>query len=163
MTNISGAQIRAARALLRWSAADLVRESGVSPATINRAESTDGKTTMTFANASAIRRALENAGVELIEENGGGLGARLRRGLELIDESGGGPGERLRRPPKQKRGEPGTGGDYVGREADQREPCSTLEGGAAARRGARSATSRKARMTYKIQLAVQFVQISQNE
>lgn len=37
---------------------------------------------MTFANASAIRRALENAGVELIEENGGGLGARLRRGLE---------------------------------------------------------------------------------
>ena len=89
MRNISGAQIRAARALLRWSAADLVRESGVSPATIHRAESTDGKTTMTFANASAIRRALENAGVELIEENGGGLGARLRRGLEFIDENGG--------------------------------------------------------------------------
>src|SRR6516225_8922244 len=83
MTNLSGAQIRAARALLRWSAADLVRESGVSPATIHRAESTDGKTTMTFANASAIRRALENAGVELIEENGGGLGARLRRGRSL--------------------------------------------------------------------------------
>ena len=104
MTNISGAQIRAARALLRWSAADLVRESGVSPATIHRAESTDGKTTMTLANASAIRRALENAGVELIEENGGGLGARLRRGLELIDENGGGgPGVRLRKPPKQKR------------------------------------------------------------
>ena len=103
MTNISGAQIRAARALLRWSAADLVRESGVSPATIHRAESTDGKTTMTFANASAIRRALENAGVELIEENGGGLGARLRRGLELIDENGGGPGVRRRKPSKQKR------------------------------------------------------------
>jgi hypothetical protein len=103
MTNISGAQIRAARALLRWSAADLVRESGVSPATIHRAESTDGKTTMTFANASAIRRALENAGVELIEENGGGLGARLRRGLELIDENGGGPGVRLRKPDKPRR------------------------------------------------------------
>ena len=102
MTNISGAQIRAARALLRWSAADLVRESGVSPATIHRAESTDGKTTMTFANASAIRRALENAGVELIEENGGGLGARLRRGLELIDENGGGPGVRLRKPDKPR-------------------------------------------------------------
>ncbi len=29
---ILGAQIRAARALLRWSAADLVRESGVSHA-----------------------------------------------------------------------------------------------------------------------------------
>ena len=79
MRNILGAQIRAARALLRWAAADLVRESGVSLATIHRAESVDGKTTMTFANASAIRRALENAGVEFIEENGGGPGARLKQ------------------------------------------------------------------------------------
>jgi transcriptional regulator with XRE-family HTH domain len=76
---ILGAQIRAARALLRWSAADLVRESGVSHATIHRAELVDGKTAMTFANASAIRRALEAAGVELLGENGGGPGARLRR------------------------------------------------------------------------------------
>jgi transcriptional regulator with XRE-family HTH domain len=81
MKNILGAQIRAARALLRWAAADLVRESGVSLATIHRAESVDGKTTMTFANASAIRRALENAGVELIEENGGGPGARLKQNV----------------------------------------------------------------------------------
>jgi hypothetical protein len=79
--NILGAQMRAARALLRWAAADLVRESGVSLATIHRAESVDGKTAMTFANASAIRRALENAGVELIEENGGGPGARLKQCL----------------------------------------------------------------------------------
>jgi hypothetical protein len=50
-------------------------------ATIHRAESVDGKTAMTFANASAIRRALENAGVELIDENGGGPGARLKRRL----------------------------------------------------------------------------------
>ncbi len=79
MKVILGAQIRAARALLRWAAADLVRESGVSLATIHRAESVDGKTAMTFANASAIRRALENAGVELIDENGGGPGARLKQ------------------------------------------------------------------------------------
>jgi hypothetical protein len=79
MRNILGVQIRAGRALLRWAVADLVRESGVSLATIHRAESVDGKTAMTFANASAIRRALENAGVELIEENGGGPGARLRK------------------------------------------------------------------------------------
>jgi hypothetical protein len=85
MKNILGAQMRAARALLRWSAADLVRESGVSLATIHRAESVDGKTAMTFANASAIRRAFENAGVEFIEENGGGPGVRLRR--HLSDQS----------------------------------------------------------------------------
>ena len=81
MKSILGVQMRAARALLRWAAADLVRESGVSLATIHRAESVDGKTAMTFANASAIRRALENAGVELIEENGGGPGARLKHRL----------------------------------------------------------------------------------
>jgi transcriptional regulator with XRE-family HTH domain len=76
---IFGAQIRAARALLRWSAVDLVRESGVSHATIHRAESVNGKTAMTFANSVAIRRALEAAGVELLDENGGGPGARLRK------------------------------------------------------------------------------------
>jgi hypothetical protein len=85
MKDILGVQIRAARALLRWAAADLVRESGVSLATIHRAESLDGKTSMTFANASAIRRALESAGVELIEENGGGPGARLTQ--RLSDQS----------------------------------------------------------------------------
>ena len=85
MATIFGAQMRAARALLRWAAADLVRESGVSLATIHRAESVDGKTAMTFANASAIRRAFENAGVELIEENGGGPGARLKQ--RLSDQS----------------------------------------------------------------------------
>ncbi len=101
MKNILGAQMRAARALLRWAAADLVRESGISLATIHRAESVDGKTAMTFANASAIRRAFENAGVELIDENGGGPGARLtqrlsnqtvRRGANLtsnLDDNGG--------------------------------------------------------------------------
>jgi hypothetical protein len=80
---ITGAQIRAARALLRWSATDLVRQSGVSLATIHRAEVVDGKTAMTFANASAVRRALEAGGVEFIEENGGGPGARLK--LPVLD------------------------------------------------------------------------------
>jgi len=73
--------MRAARALLRWSASDLARESGVSLSTIHRAEAVDGETAMTFANASAIRRALEDAGVEIIEEGDAGPGARLRRPL----------------------------------------------------------------------------------
>src|ERR1700730_10659729 len=103
MLSILGAQMRAARALLRWSASDLVRESGDSLATIHRAQKVDGKTAMTLANASAIRRAFEDAGVELIEENGGGIGAGLKQQLEFIEENGGGPGVRLRKPPKQKR------------------------------------------------------------
>jgi hypothetical protein len=34
---------------------------------------------MTAANDLAIRQALEAAGVEFIDENGGGLGVRLRK------------------------------------------------------------------------------------
>jgi hypothetical protein len=34
---------------------------------------------MTVANDLAVRRALENAGVEFIDENGGGPGVRLRK------------------------------------------------------------------------------------
>jgi hypothetical protein len=79
MKNLLGAQMRAARALLRWPASELARESGVSLATIHRAESVDGVSAMTVVNASAVRRALENAGVEFIDENGGGPGARLRK------------------------------------------------------------------------------------
>ena len=47
-------------------------------ATIRRAELIDGKTSMTAANDLAVRRALELAGVEFIDENGGGPGVRLR-------------------------------------------------------------------------------------
>ncbi|MBR1153705.1 transcriptional regulator [Bradyrhizobium sp. JYMT SZCCT0428] len=73
------AQIRAARALVRWRAQDLARESSVGVATIRRAELTDGETSMTAANDLAVRRALEAAGVEFIDENGGGPGVRLRK------------------------------------------------------------------------------------
>jgi transcriptional regulator with XRE-family HTH domain len=74
-----GAQIRAARALLRWSAADLADASAVGANTIRRAEAEDGITSMTAANQRAIRQALENAGVQFIDENGGGPGVRLRK------------------------------------------------------------------------------------
>jgi transcriptional regulator with XRE-family HTH domain len=72
-------QIRAARALLRWSAEDLARESAVSVATIRRAELTDKETLMNAANDLAIRHALEAAGIEFIDENGGGPGVRLKK------------------------------------------------------------------------------------
>ena len=37
------------------------------------------ETSMTTANDLAVRRALEVAGVEFIDENGGGPGVRLRK------------------------------------------------------------------------------------
>ena len=76
---LSSSQIRAARALVNWSAQDLARHSSVSLRTIRRAELGDRQTSMTAPNDLAIRRAFELAGVEFIDENGGGAGVRLRK------------------------------------------------------------------------------------
>jgi transcriptional regulator with XRE-family HTH domain len=76
---LTSAQIRAARSLIRWSAEDLARRSSLSVATIRRAELVEDETSMTAANDLAVRRALEAAGVEFIDENGGGAGVRLRK------------------------------------------------------------------------------------
>jgi transcriptional regulator with XRE-family HTH domain len=75
---LTGAQIRAARALLRWRAEDLAEKSAVGVATVRRAELSESATSMTVANDAAVRRALEAAGVEFIDQNGGGAGVRLR-------------------------------------------------------------------------------------
>jgi hypothetical protein len=50
----------------------------VSLRTIRRAELADGQTAMTVTNDLAVRGALESAGVEFTDENGGGVGVRLR-------------------------------------------------------------------------------------
>ena len=76
---ISSAQMRAARALLRWSALDLAMASSGGVATIRRVEVVDGEIPVTLANEAALRLALESAGVEFIDENGGGPGVRLRK------------------------------------------------------------------------------------
>jgi len=76
---LTSGQIRAARAFLRWRAEDLARESAVGVATIRRAELADSETSMTTPNDLSVRRALEAAGVEFIDENGGGPGVRLRK------------------------------------------------------------------------------------
>jgi transcriptional regulator with XRE-family HTH domain len=79
MTNITTGQVRAARALLRWTAEELAQAAGVSVATIRRAEPTDGPLTMMPANAAAIVRALEAAGIIFVPENGEGPGVRMRK------------------------------------------------------------------------------------
>lgn len=75
---ITGPQIRAARALLRWSAAKLAGEAGVSRPTVERAETADGVPEMKTHNLLALQRALEGSGVVFtsIEENGVKLTAK---------------------------------------------------------------------------------------
>jgi hypothetical protein len=76
---LASSQIRAARALLRWTVDDLAREAALGRNTILRAEVAYGQTSLTAANDLAIRRAFEAAGVEFIDEDGGGPGVRLRK------------------------------------------------------------------------------------
>lgn len=78
MKTITGAQIRAARALLRWTAEDLANRTNVGVATIRRAEGHDGPTGMTDPNANAVMRALDDAGIELLAEDGNRLGVRFK-------------------------------------------------------------------------------------
>ena len=76
---LTSAQIRAARALIRWSADDLARASAVGVTTIRRAELAEEETSLTAANDRSLRRVLEDAGVEFIDENGGGAGVRMKK------------------------------------------------------------------------------------
>jgi transcriptional regulator with XRE-family HTH domain len=60
---ITSGQIRAARALLRWTAIDLANKSGVGSATIKRMEVMDGVPTGNIKTLMALKAALESAGV----------------------------------------------------------------------------------------------------
>jgi transcriptional regulator with XRE-family HTH domain len=72
------AQIRAARALMGLSQAEVAERAGISVPTIKRAEADRGIRVSADVMAS-IRRALEKAGVIFVEEDGEGAGVRLRK------------------------------------------------------------------------------------
>jgi transcriptional regulator with XRE-family HTH domain len=72
--------VKAARALLGWSAHDLAREAGVSYPTIARLEAADAAEVGGRASTvQAIRAALEAAGVEFIPG-----GTRLREAADQV-------------------------------------------------------------------------------
>jgi predicted transcriptional regulator len=73
---ITSELIRAARALLRWEQRDLAQASGVSLPTIKRLEVTPGVLAAHSSTVTALRTALEAAGIEFT--NGGGSGVRLK-------------------------------------------------------------------------------------
>ncbi len=61
---ITGAQIRAARAMLRWTAAKLADTAGLSHPTIKRIERVDGLPDGRGSTLSRIEEALRAAGIE---------------------------------------------------------------------------------------------------
>ena len=64
-----------ARAAVGWGVRDLAREAKVSTDTIARLERGES---LKLATIETVRTALEAAGVEFIEQNGGGPGVRLK-------------------------------------------------------------------------------------
>jgi len=74
---ITPAQCRAARGLIGWSQQDLASEARVGIVTVHQLEA--GTSQPRRATLDVIRRAFESAGIEFIDENGGGPGVRLRK------------------------------------------------------------------------------------
>jgi transcriptional regulator with XRE-family HTH domain len=71
-------QLRAARALLGWSQTELASRAGLSLPTVKRVEGDFGPTVSEGTRAK-LQLALEAAGLEFLEENGGGIGVRFRK------------------------------------------------------------------------------------
>ena len=76
---VSIRQIKAARALLDWSQEQLAAAAVVSIPTIKRLEANDGPLGGRGQTVEKILKSMEAAGVEFIDENGGGPGVRLRK------------------------------------------------------------------------------------
>jgi transcriptional regulator with XRE-family HTH domain len=77
---IEAAQVRAARALIGWSRAELADAAGVPLSIVDRFET--GQPDISADAVAKVRAALESAGVAFIPKNGGGAGVRLRKGGE---------------------------------------------------------------------------------
>ena len=74
---ITSDQMRAARALLRWSSGDLSENSGVGTATIKRMESMDGVPSGHVKTLIALKEALEQGGVQFVGAPDDSPGVRL--------------------------------------------------------------------------------------
>ena len=61
---LSICQLKAARAMLGWSAADLAAKSGVGATTLRRYEMGDGIPNANIKTLTALKSALEDAGIE---------------------------------------------------------------------------------------------------
>ncbi len=68
-------QVRMARAALQWGVKDLAAKAGTSANTVSRYENGADARGETLRR---IERALMDAGIVFIDENGGGYGVRLK-------------------------------------------------------------------------------------
>ena len=78
-------QIRAARALLRWTAQRLADEAELGISTVQRMEAAEDVPSASGRNLEAVQRCLEAAGIVFIEEDGRGIGVKFQPGARDFD------------------------------------------------------------------------------
>lgn len=76
---ITSGQIRAARALLDWTRSELSEKSGVGISALMRFESADGVPTGNIKTIDAVKKALEEAGIEFIGTPDSQAGVRWKK------------------------------------------------------------------------------------
>lgn len=76
---ITSQQVRAARAMVRMTRAELAHASGVGEATIKRLEASDGVPAAHAKTLDLLTKALEAAGVEFVGSPDDCPGVRVRR------------------------------------------------------------------------------------
>jgi DNA-binding XRE family transcriptional regulator len=75
--SVTSAQLRMARAALNWTVRDLAEAAGLHRNTINNIEV--GRFAGDPSTLLILKNVLSEAGIEFIDENGGGAGVRLRK------------------------------------------------------------------------------------
>ncbi|ASJ62982.1 helix-turn-helix transcriptional regulator (plasmid) [Sinorhizobium meliloti WSM1022] len=73
---MNGIQCKLARVALGWGVLELAKAANVSTQTITRLERGDQLRSSTLER---VQRVLEDAGIEFIPENGGGVGVRFKK------------------------------------------------------------------------------------
>ncbi len=86
---VASVQIRAARALLSWTARELAEQARVHLSTVQRMERCHGPIRGNVTSVNAVLDVLQDCGIEFISENGR-VGVALKEGIS--EEKRGGEG-----------------------------------------------------------------------
>ena len=79
---ITSGQIRAARALLKWTGKELAEASGVAFSTLMRLETGEGVPSAQAKTLDLIEKAFEKAGIEFLGTPEDGAGVRWKSGFK---------------------------------------------------------------------------------
>ena len=79
MLTVDGRSIQAARALLKWSREELARKAGIFVGTVKRMEGFEGPVRAHTDTLHKVVTALEQAGIEFLDQGEPGVRLRTRR------------------------------------------------------------------------------------